>query len=539
MRLLALTPIDVPDAEVARRQARYDAIAPAGVTGRGAAARTGGLPPELGSAADIATSDAALLAAYAAEPAGDWDGFLPDCVLDPARPRRGRAAASRSTASDGSRCMRSPAPGWPGAAVARNEPIAHELDRLAARYGLTTDGPTIVLSLCVEDIADDVGWASALSAAVADLALRRGPQRLLRRRRPGARSPGPAVVDPTALALRVLAASPAYASSRALHERSRRSRPRRRGRRGRARRRRCVLPSSGSTCSWSSGRSTSPPATTPRCRRRWCPGAGSRWQREAGHRGLARPVPRRRPGQDRGRRDERIARALVDVSARLVEWLADDLGLDLVARHRLQLPRPLGAAVPHRAGARRGGRMLDDLVRRVRRDDRVDLMVPATLVDVLVADHGRHRGRRRDPQRPRGDPVPGGAAGHQRLRRRRRPRAPAPARDRRRGLPRQRRLARRRAADRGAARRAPPAFLDAYQGHAALAHPAATLPGWATVMHGGFLVDRAGRRFGDETTGYSRVRRAGGPRAPTDVRGWCSTSGSTRRAWPSRTSATP
>jgi len=46
-------------------------------------------------------------------------------------------------------------------------------------------------------------------------------------------------------------------------------------------------------------------------------------------------------------------------------------------------------------------------------------------------------------------------------------------------------------------------FLDAYQGHAALAHPAATLTGWATVMHGGFLVDAAGRRFGDETTGYS------------------------------------
>jgi fumarate reductase flavoprotein subunit len=33
--------------------------------------------------------------------------------------------------------------------------------------------------------------------------------------------------------------------------------------------------------------------------------------------------------------------------------------------------------------------------------------------------------------------------------------------------------------------------------------PAATLAGWATVMHGAVLVDRHGRRFGDETTGYS------------------------------------
>jgi fumarate reductase flavoprotein subunit len=45
--------------------------------------------------------------------------------------------------------------------------------------------------------------------------------------------------------------------------------------------------------------------------------------------------------------------------------------------------------------------------------------------------------------------------------------------------------------------------LDAYQGHAALAMPAATLVGWATVMHGGYLVDAKGRRFGDETVGYS------------------------------------
>ena len=36
--------------------------------------------------------------------------------------------------------------------------------------------------------------------------------------------------------------------------------------------------------------------------------------------------------------------------------------------------------------------MLDDLVRRVRREDRVDLMVPATLVDVVVADDGEVAG---------------------------------------------------------------------------------------------------------------------------------------------------
>jgi fumarate reductase flavoprotein subunit len=52
------------------------------------------------------------------------------------------------------------------------------------------------------------------------------------------------------------------------------------------------------------------------------------------------------------------------------------------------------------------------------------------------------------------------------------------------------------------------AFLDAYQGHAALAKRSATLVGWATVMHGGIMVDLSGRRFGDETSGYSEYAAA-------------------------------
>ena len=202
MRLLALTPIHVPDAEVARRQARYDLIAPAGIE---VVVRRpdAGLPRELGSADDVAASDAALLAAYAAEPADGWDGYLPDCVLDPAVhaadtlpvPIHGIGRLAMHALAGAGLTWRS---------VARNEPIADELDRLADRYGLATDGPTSVLSLSVEEIADDAGWGSALAAAVADLGCDavlngcsavdvRGPGR------------GPLVVDPTALALRVLA----------------------------------------------------------------------------------------------------------------------------------------------------------------------------------------------------------------------------------------------------------------------------------------------------------------------------------------------
>ena len=46
-------------------------------------------------------------------------------------------------------------------------------------------------------------------------------------------------------------------------------------------------------------------------------------------------------------------------------------------------------------------------------------------------------------------------------------------------------------------------FLDAYQGHGSVATPHGILVTWASVMHGGVLVNMDGERFGDETTGYS------------------------------------
>jgi fumarate reductase flavoprotein subunit len=45
--------------------------------------------------------------------------------------------------------------------------------------------------------------------------------------------------------------------------------------------------------------------------------------------------------------------------------------------------------------------------------------------------------------------------------------------------------------------------MDAYQGHGSVAFPHGTLVTWAVVVNGGFLVNREGRRFGDETEGYS------------------------------------
>lgn len=166
MRLLAITPIVVDDTELERRQRRYDALAPDGVTivlehlGEG--------PRALETDEDVRVSERALLERYRAVDPEGWDGFLPDCVLDPVvgldhglpRPVHGLARlASAFVAGQGARM----------AAVARNDAIARELDRKMAEYDVRLVAPTTVLDLAVEDIADDAAWAAAVESRVVDL----------------------------------------------------------------------------------------------------------------------------------------------------------------------------------------------------------------------------------------------------------------------------------------------------------------------------------------------------------------------------------
>ncbi len=58
-------------------------------------------------------------------------------------------------------------------------------------------------------------------------------------------------------------------------------------------------------------------------------------------------------------------------------------------------------------------------------------------------------------------------------------------------------------------------FLSSYQGHGSVAHPHGVLITWAAMSEGGFQVDTNGRRFSDESQGYSEqaavvLREAGG-----------------------------
>jgi fumarate reductase flavoprotein subunit len=231
------------------------------------------------------------------------------------------------------------------------------------------------------------------------------------------------------------------------------------------------------------------------------PGAGSRWQRAAGVRDSPEQFVEDIMAKTHGEADRALAEALAGVSARLVEWMADelDLPLSLVT----DFPYPGHSAYRcHTVPGRAGRKMLAGLVAAVRRSELIDLMVPARLVDVVTGAGGVEAvvvetpgGAERIPTRAvvlatngfgadaalvsEHIPEIAGAVYH--------------------GSEGSTGDALRIGSRLGAAT----AYLDAYQGHAALAMPAATLAGWATVMHGGFLVDRHGRRFGDETRGYS------------------------------------
>lgn len=231
------------------------------------------------------------------------------------------------------------------------------------------------------------------------------------------------------------------------------------------------------------------------------PGAGSRWQRDAGVEDSAERFLADIMAKTHGEADATIAEALSGVSARLVEWMADELHLPLSLVTDFPYPGHSSFRC-HTVPGRAGRNLLRDLVRAVRRSDLIDLMVPATLTDVL-ADENRVEAV-----------VVAGPGGEERI----------PTRSvllATNGFGADRGLVATHIPEiagaiyhgsegsRGDALRigerleAATGFLDAYQGHAALAMPSATLAGWATVMHGAFLVDRKGRRFGDETTGYS------------------------------------
>lgn len=232
------------------------------------------------------------------------------------------------------------------------------------------------------------------------------------------------------------------------------------------------------------------------------PAAGTRWQQAAG----VEDDPQRFLSDiDRktgGTADRRVARALAESSAALVTWLADAQQLDLQLVTDFRYPGHTADRC-HTIEGRHGSRLLRHLVDRVRTHPRIELIAPMSLravhttdglvsgVEIATPDgHAEQvttrsvllatNGFGADTELVR-EWMPEIAGAHYHGGRYSRGDALRIGRDL--------------DADTG--------YLDAYQGHAALSARSQTLIGWATVVHGGVIVDSTGRRFAPETTGYS------------------------------------
>ena len=184
--------------------------------------------------------------------------------------------------------------------------------------------------------------------------------------------------------------------------------------------------------------------------------------------------------------------------------------------------------------------LLDHLLRLVEASERIDVLVPARLVDVLVDDDRRVRaavvempdGTREEVPTPAVLLATNGYGADREAVAEHLPEiadavyhgSDASTGD---------------ALRIGRALGAATAYLDAYQGHGALAAGSATLVGWATVMHGGGRPQHRGpplRRRDDRLLGVRRRRSPGSPVRPG---GSCSTAASTTPAWRSPTSGRP
>ena len=201
MRLRAVAPVVLPAAEVERRQRRYDTLAPERVEIELIGLSEG--PDRLESADDVLESTERV---HAEVMRTDWsrhDGVLLDCVLDPALERLESEALGPVVGITRLVAGYLAGLGHRIGGVARNEAIADELQQRLVDFGHADRVEAIrVLHLSMEDVPRTETWNDALDRALVELQPR-GVDSVINgcsavEVRPAA---GPAVVDPTALAL--------------------------------------------------------------------------------------------------------------------------------------------------------------------------------------------------------------------------------------------------------------------------------------------------------------------------------------------------
>ncbi len=208
MRIKAIIPIRVSESELARRQARYEALSPPGVEIELVnLPNRSGVPSRLESARDIRASEGLVVEEALRTDPARHDAVLPDCVLDPGLDRLERECPVPAFGILKLSAGFLVSLGYRFAAFTRNRPIGEELrDRLETYGFLPHFDRVAVLDLAFEDIANDEGWNEALREAGEQFAGSRTTAVIngcsAVELRPGSRSA--AVVDPTKLALSLL-----------------------------------------------------------------------------------------------------------------------------------------------------------------------------------------------------------------------------------------------------------------------------------------------------------------------------------------------
>ncbi len=239
------------------------------------------------------------------------------------------------------------------------------------------------------------------------------------------------------------------------------------------------------------------------------PAGGSRWQRELGIEDSPDLFYADVMKKTHGAADPTIARALVEVAPRLVAWLNDECGVPLELPTDFTYPghsRHRCHSVHDRAGATMHGHLLDAIGRL---GDRITLAAPMGIQGVRL-DETTGAVTEATLATPDGQPdvvrtsavvlAVGGFGANRRLVHENVPEIEHAlyfGSDASRGD----------ALAIGGSLSADVGYLDAYQGHGSVATPYGILCTWATITHGGFMLNAHGERFGDESTGYSEFGR--------------------------------
>ncbi|QYJ16581.1 hypothetical protein Rxycam_02416 [Rubrobacter xylanophilus DSM 9941] len=167
MRIRAITPIRVSEAELARRQARYESLSPPGVEVELAnLPDRPGVPARLDSERDIRVSEELVIEEALRTDPARHDAVLPDCVLDPGLDRLERESPVPAFGILKLSAGLLVSLGHRLAAFTRNHPIGEELQNRLGAYGFLPSFDRVeVLDLAFEAIAEDAGWNEALREA--------------------------------------------------------------------------------------------------------------------------------------------------------------------------------------------------------------------------------------------------------------------------------------------------------------------------------------------------------------------------------------